>query len=219
MTMVIPPIIQFLGTIDAELPLSTRILISASDVFANYGLILLTVIALAALILLAARRSSEKTALKIDRLILQLPLAGSVLRKLALSRFAHSFAILFQSGIGVIESMKGAGGTLGNRALSAMLTEAEQQVRSGRTLSVALGDLLPPFAVHMLRIGERSNQLGKALDDIAVTADRESAEIVTQLIGAMEPMLTMLIGGMLAWIVLAVLGPIYGSLGKIGAMM
>jgi type IV pilus assembly protein PilC len=218
-TMVIPPIVQFLNSINSQLPLMTRILIGVSDAFARYwwagGLVLGGLL----LALHVARLYSEDVARATDRLILRLPVLGAVFHKLAIARFAHSFAILYHSNAGIIESLTSAGGTLGNRELTAMIGDARRQIEAGRPLSTALGGFLPSFAAHMIRIGERSGKLGKALDDIAVTCDRDVAEATTRLIGAMEPALTLMIGGVLAWIVLAVLGPIYGNIAKIGSMM
>jgi type IV pilus assembly protein PilC len=218
-TMVIPPIIQFLGTFGRTLPLMTRILIGFSDALVHDWWLIALVFAVLFLALDILRRNSEGAARRLDAALLRLPLMGPVLHKLALARFAHSFAILFQSGIGIPDSLRGAGVTLGNRALSAELDEAGRQLLAGRALSAALANLFPPFAVHMIRIGERSGQLGKALDDIAAACDRSVTEATGRLIGAMEPALTILIGGILAWIVLAVLGPIYSNLGAINAMM
>jgi len=218
-TMVIPPIVQFLNSIDSQLPLMTRILISSSNLFADYWWVAGLAIAGALFVLHLARLYFDGVAYTIDRLTLKLPMLGHVWRKLAISRFAHSFAILYQSGSGIMESLREATGTLGNRALAAKAMNAERQIEAGRSLSTALRELFPPFAVHMIRIGERSGQLAKALDDIAAACDRDVADATEKLIGSMEPALTLMVGGILAWIVLAVLGPIYGNVAKIGSMM
>lgn len=218
-TMVIPQIVQFLNSIDSQLPLMTRILIAASDLFANYWWAVGLAIGGAIFALHLARLYSDDAARSIDGLVLRIPLLGPVLRKLAVARFAHSFCILFHSGSGIMDSLRDAGGTLGNRALIANIDAARKQIEAGRPLSAALDGVFPGFAVHMIRVGERSGKLSKALDDIALACDRDVAEATGTLIGAMEPALTLLVGGMLAWIVLAVLGPIYGSIGKIGSMM
>jgi type IV pilus assembly protein PilC len=215
MTMVVPQIIQFLNSIDSQLPLMTRMLIGVSAIVAaNWWIAGLVLIALfPALHFL--RRHSESAARTIDDAILHLPLIGIVWRKMALTRFAQSFAVLFRSGVGIPHGLKDARATLGNKALEYMLIDAERQVQSGCALSTALNSIFPPFAIRMLRTGERSGQLANALDRIATTCEREANEAAEKLIGAMEPVLTLLIGGLLGWIVLAVLGPIYGNLAKI----
>ena len=81
-------------------------------------------------------------------------------------------------------------------------------------MSAAMAELFPPFAVRILRIGEQGGRLPKSLGDIAAHYDREAGDSVERMIGALEPTLTLLIGALLAWVVLAVLGPIYGSLSR-----
>ena len=218
MSYVVPQIIVFLNTIDGQLPPMTRILIAVSDVFSKSwwiaGLLFLA-LALAAGI---ARRVSEDAARLIDAAMLRLPMMGSVLRKLTLARFAHSFSILFQSGIGIPECLAGASATLGNRALIAKLDAVSERVRAGSALSSAMSEMFPPFALRIMSIGEQSGQLGKSLADIAATYDREAADATDRMLGALEPALTMMVGALLAWIVLAVLGPIYGNLSKMNVV-
>ncbi|MDX2028817.1 MAG: type II secretion system F family protein [Alphaproteobacteria bacterium] len=215
MTLVVPQVIQFLNSIDSELPVMTRLLIAVSDIFAATWWLMAAgffgVIALLGLL----RQSSSRATQIIDGIALRLPLAGPVLQKQALSRFMHSFSILFASGVGILGSLRSARPTLGNHAMETALEEAERCVVAGQSLSQAMADVLPSFAQRIIRIGEQSGALGKNLNDIAEIYDREAAEVTDRMIGALEPTLTILIGGLLAWIVMAVLGPIYGSLGKI----
>ena len=135
-----------------------------------------------------------------------------------LARFAQSLAILVQSELTIPESLSGARDTLGNRALEARLDHAMRDIESGRSLSSAMGELFPPFAVRILRIGEQGGRLPKSLGDIAAHYDREASDSVERIIGALEPTLTLIIGGILAWVVLAVLGPIYSSLSRMNVV-
>lgn len=212
MVLVVPQIVSFLNSIDSQLPPLTKILIAVSEFFGKIwwmaalavpGFVLLTYI---------MHRTSSRAAVILDGWLLKLPVVGKVMQKLMLARFAQSFAILVQSGLNIPESLKGARETLGNRALVVKLNDSLQQITSGRELSAALESLFPPFAMRLLRVGEQSGRLSKSLGDIAAHYDREAAESVDSMIGSLEPMLTLFIGGILAWVVLAVLGPIYGSL-------
>jgi type IV pilus assembly protein PilC len=218
MTLVVPQIVAFLNSIDSQLPPATRVLIALSDVFAAVwwmaGLLLIGGAMLAAL----AHRNSERVARVLDGAMLRLPLVGEVMEKLMLARFAQSLAILVQSGLDLPASLRGAQDTLGNRALEVRLDAARRQIAQGRSLSSSMAGLFPPFAASILRVGEQSGQLEKSLGDIAAHYDREAAASVERMIGALEPVLTLLIGGLLAWVVLAVLGPIYGSLSKMNVM-
>lgn len=215
MVMVVPKVIGFLNTIDSELPLMTKILIMFSNLFANLWWQLLLAIPALALAFSFLRANSEKAALTLDALLLRIPLLGVIIHKLALARFAHSFSILFQSGIGIVSSLRSAQATLNNHSLEAELNDAIQQVQSGQSLSLAMSGMLPAFALRMIRTGEQSGQLSKSLNDIATAYDREVTDVTERTIGMLEPALTILIGLLLAWVVLAVLGPIYGSLSKL----
>lgn len=215
MTMVVPKVTDFLNTIDSNLPLMTKMLIGASTLFSSlwWPIVFGTLCCVAVLRFL--HRHSEYAAFTIDAFFLRLPVLGNTLRKLAFARFAHSFAILFQSGIGVVASLRSAKATLGNRALEMSVDGVMQQVQSGLSLSQAFNGLMPSLALRMLRTGEQSGHMAKSLNDIAAAYDREVDDVTTRLIGMLEPTLTLLIGGVLAWVVLAVLGPIYASLGHI----
>jgi type IV pilus assembly protein PilC len=216
MTMVVPQIAEFLRSLNGELPFSTRLLILVSDMFgAGWWLLLITLGGVFAVTKIL-RRQSSAFALRFDRGLLRVPLWGEALHQLCVAPFAESFALLLPSGLSVTESLAIAAPSLQNRALIAQAREAKNRVEQGEKLSAVMEGLLSPFALQMLRVGEQSGQLPKALQDIARHYDETIKDTVERLIGALEPALTLLIGGLLAWVVLAVLGPIYGNLGKIG---
>jgi type IV pilus assembly protein PilC len=212
MVLVVPEIVSFLNSIGGQLPPATRALIAVSGLFgAVWWMVGLAFFGgMASLAVL--RRLSVRAARVLDGLLLRIPVMGGVLQKIMLARFAQSFSILMQSGLALPASLRAAQGTLGNRALEARLDAALQRITSGCPLSSAMDDVFPPFALRLLRIGEQGGRLTKSLGDLAAIYDREAAERVDSLIGALEPALILLIGGILAWVVLAVLGPIYGSL-------
>ncbi|HEU0117896.1 MAG TPA: type II secretion system F family protein [Alphaproteobacteria bacterium] len=218
MTLVVPKVVSFLNTIDGDLPPSTRILMAVSSVVADGWWWMLIGAAFCIAFIGWLHRSSEHAAMTIDTLLLRIPLFGEVLKKLALARFAHSFAALFQSGVGILSALRSAKGTLGNKALEAAIEDVALQVQAGRALSGAMSGILPSFALRMIRTGEHSGQLSKSLGDIAIAYDREVTDVTERMIGMMEPALTVLIGMLLAWVVLAVLSPIYGSIAKLNTM-
>ena len=218
MTLVVPQVVSFLQSIDSQLPPATRILIAVSNLFASFWW--MAALAFIGCIVLAVlcHRYSPRAAQTLDGILLRIPVVGVVMEKLMLARFAQSFAILVQSGLTIPASLRGARDTLGNRALEARLDDAAQQISSGSPLSTAMTELFPPFALRILRIGEQGGRLPKSLSDIATHYDREAADSAERMIGALEPSLTLLIGGILAWVVMAVLGPIYGSLARMNVM-
>ena len=219
LTMVVPQIIQFLNGIDGHLPLATRVLVALAAAFTDHwfytsvGLVTLT------LGLFIGRAYFPGFHLAIDRALLRMPVVGGVITKTSLARFTQSFSILFRSGCDVPSCLAQAGETVNNRALRQGIAEAEQRVVAGAALSSALAPIMPSFAIGMLRTGERSGNLGKSLDDITLAYDREAQAAADHMIGLLEPGLTLLIGAFLAWTVVAVLSPLYGSLSVLGARM
>lgn len=213
-TQVVPPIISFLNDMNAELPRATRLLIGISDFLSQASFPLLAALLSTTAIALLAHRLSRRVALTLDRAMLRLPVIGPILLRFALARFAQSFALLFQSGMKVPEALQAARGTLGNQALTAALDNGNRRLLSGSPLHEALNELFPPFALRMLRHGERNGRLAQSLDDIASICAREAERAADKIIGSLEPALTLFVGGLLAWIVLAVLGPVYSGLAK-----
>jgi type IV pilus assembly protein PilC len=215
MITVVPRVMEFLTTLSGHLPFLTRVLIRLSRVFAEGWWIFLLALIGFGLAVFLARRHSERFALRSDRWLLALPGLGTTLHKLAIARFAHSFALLLQSGVDLPLALRTAQGVLGNKALEQAAMNAEERVMAGQTLSYATRELFPPFVTQMIRVGEQSGRLAETLDEVTGYYDAEAQGAVEQFIGALEPALTILVGSILAWVVLAVLGPIYGSLGQL----
>ena len=209
---VVPQVVQFLNGIQGTLPLATRLLVALSTLFTDYSLFVFLGVAFLMAILLVGRLIFPAFSLALDALLLRLPILGKIITKTSLARFAYSFAILFRSGCDVPDCLRQAGETITNRALQAGIASASLRVQSGTSLSHALEGTLPPFATGLLRLGERSGNIGKSLDDIATAYDREAHAATDAFIGMLEPALTLMIGALLAWTVAAMLGPLYGSL-------
>jgi type IV pilus assembly protein PilC len=150
----------------------------------------------------------------VDRLKISLPLIGPILRKIILSRFASSFALMYASGIMVLDAIRYAEAIVDNRALQSALRVAARQVADGRTLAGAFGDseMFPPLVIRMLRIGESTGALDTALSNVGYFYNREVREAVGRLQALIEPVLTVVLGAILAWVMLAVLGPVYDTL-------
>ncbi len=215
MAFVVPEIVLFLTSLGTELPFATRLLIASAHVFAALWWSLPLAALAAFLGLFLARKTSESFKEKSDGLLLRLPGLGAVLRKLALARFATSLTALLASGLSPPAALGIAAGTFGNAFLAARAKQAASQIQEGRAFSTATAPLFPPFVLQMVKIGETSGSLPKTLAEIARLYETEAHEAVESFLGALEPALTLFVGGLLAWIVLAVLGPVYGSLSSL----
>jgi type IV pilus assembly protein PilC len=216
MLMVVPQITSFLQTIDGRLPLSTRALIFAADLFSAGWLYALGLIVAVLVFLSVLRRQSEGFALGFDKMLLSLPFVGQPLLQLFVARFTETFALLLNNGLPLPEALRTARPVLHNLYLMSAETEAERRIASGEPPSEATRLFFPSFVAEMLRVGEQSGQLPKALNDVTRIYNERVKDITERFIGSLEPFLTLLVGGLLAWVVLAVLGPIYGSLSLLG---
>lgn len=211
---VVPQMAGFIASLGHAVPLQTRMLVRASELCVAYWW---AMIALPVALVIGVRvvaRSDERAGYALDRCKISLPLIGPLLRKIILSRFAASFALMYGSGIMVLDAMRLTEGILGNRPLRDALRAAGRQVSEGKTLAHAFADaaLFPPLVVRMLRIGENTGALDTALLNVSYFYNREVREAIGRLQSMIEPVLTIMLGAILAWVMLAVLGPVYDTI-------
>lgn len=164
----------------------------------------------------AAARSNPLVRRRIDALKLRLPLVGPILRKIILSRFASVFALMYSSGITILDAMRSSEETAGNAVIQEGLRAAGQQIGEGKTVTAAFQDvgLFPPLVVRMLRVGESTGALDTALANVSYFYNREVREGIAKVQVMIEPALTVLMGILLGWVMLSVLGPIYDAISK-----
>jgi type IV pilus assembly protein PilC len=164
---------------------------------------------------LRSRRSSAVEH-AIDRYKISAPLIGPILRKIILSRFASSFAMMYSSGITVLDAIRSCEEIMGNKPMEQALRSAGQQIAEGKNLTAAFQDLglFPPLVIRMLRIGENTGALDTALLNVSYFYNREVRESIGKVQAMIEPALTLLLGALLGWVMLSVLGPVYDSISK-----
>jgi type IV pilus assembly protein PilC len=218
MMIVVPQVVGFLTSSGQELPIVTKGLIATSDFVQEFWYLLVGGPLLAVVVLKMLARTSEHFAYRIDFYLLRLPVLGDLVRKISLSRFAHFFATMFQSGVPILDCLETARKVVGNRCLSTSLQTVRSGVQDGNPLSIGLRNTgeFPSLVVRLVKIGEESGNLGETLNNVTDFYDRDVDESVDALVGMIEPGLTLFGGLMMAWIVIAVIGPIYDSLGKLG---
>jgi type IV pilus assembly protein PilC len=216
MIYLVPQMTGFIRNMGQEIPLQTRILIQVSNFFVGYWwLVILAPIALW-IGLKSAAKTYPSVATAIDHLKLRVPLIGPILRKIILSRFASSFAMMYSSGITVLDAIRSSEEIVGNRPLENALRSAGQQIAEGKGLTMAFTDvgLFPPLVIRMLRIGENTGALDRALLNVSYFYNREVRESIGKVQALIEPVMTMVLGLILGWVMLAVLGPVYDSISK-----
>jgi type IV pilus assembly protein PilC len=216
-SIVVPKVTGFLLSQDIELPAMTVALIVFSDFAKKYWYLLL--FSIPGLVLLVKVLGRIKyTEIFIDDMKLKIPIIGAVLKKIDTAKFCQFFAMTFKSGLGVIECLDAAGGVINNKAIKRSITDIKLQVSDGQSLakSIALAGYFPNLVVRMFKIGEDSGNMESALTNIKFFYDREINDSIDRLVSMIQPTLTIVMGGMIAWITIAVFGPIYASFSKLG---
>jgi type IV pilus assembly protein PilC len=216
MIYLVPQMTGFIRNMGQQLPLQTRILISVSEFFVAYwwAIILAPFVAWGAL--RVAVKHNPALEYSVDAYKLALPLIGPILRKIILSRFAASFAMMYSAGITVLDALRGCEEIMGNKMLENALRTAGQQIAEGKGMTAAFQDLgiFPPLVIRMLRIGESTGGLDTALLNVSYFYNREVREAIGKLQALIEPFLTVLLGAILGWVMLSVLGPVYDAISK-----
>ena len=209
MVYVVPDMVGVLENVGQTLPLSTRFLIGASDLVREYWWLLLALLGgLVALLrwLLGQPAIRESW----DRQKLYLPLVSRISRSSNAARYANTLSILTSSGVPLVEAMNIATNVVSNSWLQRRLGHATQRVSEGASLRVALEGVghFPPMLLHMVASGESSGELDAMLDKVAIYQQAEVKRIVTTLVRLFEPLMLLVMGGMVMFIVMAILLPI-----------
>ena len=217
MIYLVPQMTGFLRNVGQEIPLQTRILVAVSALFVDFWWAIVACPIAAWFGINAAARANPAVEYALDRYKLALPLVGPILRKIVLSRFASSFALMYASGITVLDAIRASEDLVGNRPLAAALRTAGQQIAEGKTIAAAFEGtgLFPPLVVRMLRVGENTGGLDTSLANVGYFYDRDVREAIGRLQAMVEPVLTLVLGVILGWVMLAVLGPVYESIAKL----
>jgi type IV pilus assembly protein PilC len=213
----VPQVTSLMKTMGLVLPLQTRVLIWMSEITATYWpiVILLPVIVAAGINFMV--RTDPRARYLWDYAILRLPVTGIILQKIILARFANFFALMYRSGITILDAVKTSEDIVANRVIAEGLQRAGQQINAGESLPEAFANLgmFPPLVIRMLRVGESTGALDVALMNITYFYNRDVRESVDKALKLLEPMLTLILGGMLALVLFSVLTPIYDIIGKL----
>ena len=216
MIYLVPQMIGFIKGTGQPIPLQTRLLIHVSDFLIGYWWAVLATPVIAVIGINLGIKRSPAFRYRFDDLKLRLPLLGPIQRKIILSRFASIFAMMYASGITILDSIKTSEEIAGNLVIKAGLERAGQQIAEGKNVSTAFQDvgLFPPLVIRMLRVGESSGKLDNALLNVSYFYNRDVKDAIGKVEVMIEPAMTVILGAILGWVMLSVLGPIYDSISK-----
>ncbi|MEM1230817.1 MAG: type II secretion system inner membrane protein GspF [Pseudomonadota bacterium] len=209
MVYVVPDMVGVIENSGQQLPRITEILIGISDFLRAYWYLLLAGIA-AMVVAVQLMLKQPHVRLAWDRQRLSLPLVGRIARGANSSRYANTLSILTSSGVPLVEAMRIAEQVVNNQWLKRKLSEATQKVKEGTSLNVALEGVgyLPPMLMHMVASGEASGELDSMLARVASFQQAEVERLVTTVVSLFQPLMLVLMGGLVMFIVMAILLPI-----------
>ena len=217
MIYLVPQLVGFIKGMGQEIPLQTRMLIATSHFFVAYWYLILLLPVLLLIGFKAGATYSPKMQYQIDNLKLHLWPIGPIVRKLILARFANTFAMLYASGISVLNCIANARDVVDNRVIAATLDHIAHEIESGKnmTQSFQQTNMFPPLVIRMLRVGESTGALDQALLNVSYFYDRDVKDSIHKVQVMVEPVMTLILGGLLGWVMLSVLSPIYDLIGKV----
>ena len=209
MVKVVPNLVKVFDTKGSELPGITQALIAVSDYMVNYGLLSLIVIVLGLFFL---RRYLQKPApkKKLHQILLKLPFFSNLYRTIETARFSSTLSMLVASGVPLLQSLRIGSAVMNNVVLQAVAQTVADDVQEGKSFSRALDSSgeFPPMLVHMVGAGEQAGELEAMLEKVANNQEREIDMTISGLVAVIEPLMIVLMSGIVMTIVIAILLPI-----------
>jgi len=216
LVFLVPQIAGLFKSMGMALPMQTKVLLAISGFARDFWLPILLLPTAAVVTLVVVVRRSNKAAYLWDHAKLHIPVIGPIIQKIIMSRFTNTFGLMYRSGITVLDAIRITEEVVGNRVVADGLNRAVQQVASGEGLTDAFHNLglFPPLVIRMLRVGESTGALDTALANVTYFYNRDVKDAVDKGMKMLGPALTLILGGMIAFVIWAVLGPVYDILGK-----
>ena len=219
-------ILTSLGGPNAKLPIYTRVLLSFSRLCTNSNLVphvpnLVFVAIVLAIVTVYVMRyiRTEKGKYKFHALLLRLPIVKIIVLKIAIARFARTFASLMGAGVSVLDALEVTGAALGNKVIEAELMAAAEDVKAGKPLSqpISHSKHFPPIVAQMLMVGEETGQIDTVLSKIADFYEEEVSVLIDGLAAIIEPIMIIFLGAGVGLIAASVMGPIANLSKNIGS--
>jgi type IV pilus assembly protein PilC len=219
MTYLVPNLVTFVKSTGQELPLHTLALLATSDFFINYWYLVIVIPVVIPIAIGYGRRSSRRFRRETDKFLLNFWLVGPVVYRYKLARFANYAAMMYASGITVLDSLGLCRDIVDNLVLDEAIERVRMQISDGESISnsFALAGMFPPLVTRMMRVGEGSGELDKAFMQVSYFYSREAQEAIGRLEQFIGPALIMFVGGLMLWVILSVIEPIYDAVLTVGA--
>ncbi len=209
-TYVIPQVATIFSQTNQALPITTQVLVGFSDFLTTYWWLIVGGIA-GLIAAFSYWLSTARGRYQWDTWVLRLPYIGNTVTKIVAARFARTLATLLSSGVQVLPALDAVKLIITNKRMAEAVQESRDSIREGSGIgqTLARSRLFPPMLIEMIRVGERSGELEPMLEKAAAAYEREVAASLAQMTTLLEPLMTIMMAGMIVFMILAVLMPIF----------
>jgi general secretion pathway protein F len=208
---VVPQFTELFEGVGQVLPLPTRITIASGEFLQDYGWVL-ALLFVAGASLMRYQLSQPKGRYRWHARFLRLPIAGEIITRVEVTRFARTLSMLMNNGVPLLKALSIVKDTVDNRVIADGLDKVASSLKEGQSLAEPLADMahFPSFAVHMIRVGEESGRLTEILDQVASVYERETQTTIKRALTLLEPALILVLGVVIAGVIISILMAILG---------
>ena len=217
MVFLVPQLVGFIESMGEELPGHTRALIAVSNFMVNYWYVCVIAPPIIVFAIKMLIEKNEAARYQFDRLKLVFPKIGSVLTKILLARFTNFFAMMYAAGIPVLRCLEIAESIIDNLVIKRAIMQAHDAIQDGDSIADSFRDteLFPPLVVRMMKVGETTGELDKSLLNVSYFFDRDIKDSIEKVQALIAPVMTAILGLLLGWVMMSVLGPIYNTISSV----
>jgi type IV pilus assembly protein PilC len=217
MIFIVPDILTAIVGLGGEIPIQTRMLMATSNFLVDFWYLVITAPVAIYFGLNHLYRTNSRARFKMDGMLLKIWVFGPVNEKIKVSRFTRYFALMFASGITVLDAINMSKAVVSNAVLEDGIDRAWQQISEGSSISEAFKNIgiFPPLVVRMLRVGEASGQMDKSLNNVSYFFDRDINDSIDKMEPILQTGMMASIGLIVMWLALSVLGPIYDTIATV----
>ena len=203
---VVPQFAEMFASAGETLPLSTRITIAAGELLKSWGWLFALAVAAGALYLRQQLRDPRRK-LRLDDWLLRVPIAGEILLKAEVARFARTLSTLLHNGVTLLKALSITRDTMDNQRLAADIEKVGAGLKEGQRLADPLAENtgFPAFAIHMIRVGEETGNLEEILVQVADAYERDTNTTIKRALALLEPALILILGGVIAAVIISIL--------------
>jgi len=214
MIFVVPKFKDIFSQQGKALPAVTQLLMDTSDWIIAGGWAVLILVPIGIILGIKLMKKSKSTAIYVDRTLMKVPIMGQITSKTSVARFSRTLGTLLAAGVPILEALDITADTSGNAVYREAMSKVHDAIREGESFATPLRQtgVVDPMVVNMIDVGEETGELDRMLTKIADTYDSEVETLVSSLASLMEPVMVILLGLIVGFIVIALFMPMIGML-------